>query len=167
MNFERPKDTPILQLMRKRMEMVRDLQQSTDTTDEENEKKDEKLRALEDELMAMPTTCVADFAAKLIVDTCEAGLFSDWKLGSLWREARDLVGMPLMGMHDEDYSQAQSRLKSFAAWTGTVAPQSMLDDDGAPTDELLDYCRHENLSLDWLFLGDEKSLVLGLRKKAA
>ena len=48
---------------------------------------------LEAQMMALPCTCAADFAAKMIVGTCQGGVFSDWKDGEIWREARDLVGM--------------------------------------------------------------------------
>ena len=48
---------------------------------------------LEVQMMALPCTCAADFAAKLITDTCQGGLFSDWNEGQIWREARGLVGM--------------------------------------------------------------------------
>lgn len=42
-------------------------------------------------LMALPCTCAADFAAKVIVDTCKGGLFSDWETGAIWQEARALT----------------------------------------------------------------------------
>lgn len=42
-------------------------------------------------LMALPCKCVADFAAKLIVDTCRGSMFSAWETGQIWIEARALV----------------------------------------------------------------------------
>ncbi|WP_323716234.1 hypothetical protein [Paracoccus aminovorans] len=42
----------------------------------------------------LPCVCASDFAAKLIVDTCQGMLFSEWDTGDLWREARALVGAP-------------------------------------------------------------------------
>ncbi|KIN73266.1 hypothetical protein Z949_2455 [Sulfitobacter guttiformis KCTC 32187] len=47
---------------------------------------------IESELMALPSTCAADFAAKLVVDTCSGDTFSDWETGALWKEARALTG---------------------------------------------------------------------------
>lgn len=47
---------------------------------------------IEEEMMALPCTCAADFAAKVIVDTCKGGIFSDWETGTLWKEARSLTG---------------------------------------------------------------------------
>ncbi|TPE53214.1 hypothetical protein [Amaricoccus solimangrovi] len=49
-------------------------------------------REILDRMMALPCTCAADFAAKVIADTCEGGLLSDWETGDLWIEARDLTG---------------------------------------------------------------------------
>ena len=46
---------------------------------------------IEEEMMALPCTCAADFAAKAIVSTCNGGAFPDWKTGPLWVEARALV----------------------------------------------------------------------------
>lgn len=45
-------------------------------------------------IMEIPCASASDFAAKLIVDTCQGMLFSDWDTGRLWREARALVGAP-------------------------------------------------------------------------
>jgi hypothetical protein len=43
----------------------------------------ELLRRTEAEMMHIPTTCAADFAAKVIVDTAEAGRLSDWQTGQI------------------------------------------------------------------------------------
>lgn len=47
-----------------------------------------------DEMMSLPCETPADFAAKLIVDTNNGGLFSSWESGAIWAQARSLVGMP-------------------------------------------------------------------------
>lgn len=47
---------------------------------------------IEAEMMALPCTCAADFAAKMIVDTVRGGTFSDWEKGAIWQEARTLTG---------------------------------------------------------------------------
>lgn len=55
------------------------------------------------------------------------------------------------------------RLALFAEWTGTTPPQRLLNGEGEDrtfTDELLSYCDQNGLSLDWLWLADEKSLVM-------
>ena len=57
----------------------------------------------------------------------------------------------------------KTRLADFASWTKTEAPKTAVDEDGAPSAELLAYCDEHGLSLDWLFRGDVKGLVLGLR----
>ena len=115
--------------------------------------------------MALPCTCAADFAAKAIIDTVDRGLFPDWKTGNIWKVARELVGMPLLGFKDDDLKAAKKHLANFAGWTGTQAPPEILDDDGASTDELLACCKAEQLSLDWLFVGDEEGLILSLRRR--
>lgn len=48
---------------------------------------------LADRIMALPSRSAADFAAKLIVDSCCGDLSSDWERGALWIEARALTGM--------------------------------------------------------------------------
>lgn len=47
---------------------------------------------IEDRLMALPSLTAADFAAKVIVDTVQGCMFSDWDTGALWIEARALTG---------------------------------------------------------------------------
>jgi hypothetical protein len=52
----------------------------------------ELLRRTEAEMMHLPITCAADFAAKVIVDTAEAGRLSDKQTGQIWQDARALTG---------------------------------------------------------------------------
>lgn len=49
---------------------------------------------IEAQMMALPCTCAADFAAKVIAGTSRGYLISEWNTGDLWREARALVGAP-------------------------------------------------------------------------
>lgn len=56
------------------------------------------------------------------------------------------------------------RLAQFAKWTETEAPKKMLNEGGAPSDELLAYCKSESLSLDWLFCGDVRGLIKSSRR---
>lgn len=159
------KDTRILRLFREYHDYKSSNPLDPDAPEEEHESYFAHLEAIEAQVMALPCTCAADFAAKSILDTCQGGLMTDWKRGELWKEARELVGMPMLGFGPRDFDDARGRLTKFAEWTKTTAPKEMLDEDGAPKDELLDYCRKENLSLDWLFTGDEKGLVLVLRSQ--
>lgn len=46
---------------------------------------------IEAQMMAMTCTSAADFAAKMIVDTCRGVVFSDWETGTIWQEARALT----------------------------------------------------------------------------
>lgn len=49
--------------------------------------------ALADRIAALPCVGVADFAAKVIVETCAGSLVPDWDTGRLWVEARRLTAM--------------------------------------------------------------------------
>jgi hypothetical protein len=61
-----------------------------------------------------------------------------------------------------DRTGARRRLRDFCLIAGATPPKTMVDRHGAPTDELLAFCRETGLSLDWLFLGDTLPLVLSL-----
>lgn len=55
------------------------------------------------------------------------------------------------------------RLNTFAGWTGTVAPKTILDNEGAPTNEFMSYADQHGLCLDWLFCNSERTLAMGYR----
>lgn len=58
---------------------------------------------------------------------------------------------------------AAERLALFAEWTGTTPPERILDGEGTEatfSDALLAYAEAEGLSLDWLWLADDKGLVM-------
>ncbi|WP_417676370.1 hypothetical protein [Pseudodonghicola sp.] len=46
---------------------------------------------LEERLMALPSITAADFAAKIIIDSAQGAVFSDWETGAIWSEARRLT----------------------------------------------------------------------------
>ena len=57
----------------------------------------------------------------------------------------------------------QERLALFAEWTGTKPPEKLTEGEGMDrtfSDELLMFCEETGLSLDWLWLGDERPLVI-------
>ena len=91
-------DTPILRLFREHQEVIDAATNYTTsaTGKDEDEEMDrlfyQRANQIEGEMMALPCTCAADFAAKVIVDTVKGGLFSDWETGALWVEARALTG---------------------------------------------------------------------------
>ncbi|MFC0339788.1 hypothetical protein [Paracoccus niistensis] len=91
-------DTPILRLFRQHQAindaaMVHVCVATGKDEDEELDRLFYRERdRIQDEMMALPCTCAADFAAKVIVDTCNGGLFSDWETGAIWQEARALTG---------------------------------------------------------------------------
>jgi len=53
----------------------------------------ERLRVIEAEMMALPSSSAADFAAKAIVETCEGAALSDWEASEFWKEARVLTNL--------------------------------------------------------------------------
>lgn len=57
-------------------------------------------------------------------------------------------------------AEVLERLTQFVEWTGTVAPSRLMDEDGEPSMALFAFCRHQGLSLDWLFRGDVRGLVM-------
>ncbi|ARC87902.1 hypothetical protein [Rhodovulum sp. MB263] len=48
---------------------------------------------IEEEMMSLPSTCAADFAAKVIVETVCGQCGADWETSMIWKEARLLVGV--------------------------------------------------------------------------
>lgn len=48
--------------------------------------------AIRDRIAELPSTCAADFAAKLIVAAVGGHEMLDWDHGAIWREARALTG---------------------------------------------------------------------------
>ncbi|MBQ4824149.1 hypothetical protein J4729_06235 [Leisingera sp. HS039] len=53
----------------------------------------DEYEAVEQEMLRLPAETAADFAAKLITDSSNGALISDWETGEIWQEARRLVGM--------------------------------------------------------------------------
>lgn len=49
---------------------------------------------------------------------------------------------------------SEQRLAAFAKATETQAPSKLLAEDGAPSKEMLAYCKATGCSLDWVFCGD-------------
>jgi hypothetical protein len=60
--------------------------------------------------------------------------------------------------------ETRERLAQFEEMTGVKAPDTILDEDNAPTDEILIYAASNGLSLDWLFLGDPLPSILYLHR---
>ncbi|MAM63867.1 hypothetical protein [Maritimibacter sp. UBA3975] len=63
---------------------------------------------------------------------------------------------------EQRHEETRERLAQFEEMTQTKAPDTIWDEDGAPTDEILIYAKSNGLSLDWLFLGDPLPSILYL-----
>ena len=57
-------------------------------------------------------------------------------------------------------AEAKERLATFADWTQTTPPETIVDAEGCLTDEFLAYCVENGVSLDWVLLGDAMPLVM-------
>ncbi len=58
---------------------------------------------------------------------------------------------------------ARERLGLFAEWTGTTPPARIISGEGEEltfSDELLTYAQEQGLSLDWLWFGNVRGLVM-------
>lgn len=88
-------ETPILRLFRQHQKIVDAAEAYVCTTSKEDEELDRlfyhRKDRIEAELMELPCTSAADFAAKVIVDTAKGRVFSEWETGDLWIEARALT----------------------------------------------------------------------------
>ena len=58
-----------------------------------------------------------------------------------------------------DMTAAEARMHHYADTIGREPPARLLDQDGAPAVELLDFCRRTGASLDWIFLGDVRAMI--------
>lgn len=95
-------DTPILRLFHKHQAIVAGIDYYVANGLARSSGKDEEEELyrlfyqysdkLEEEIMTLPSTCAADFAAKMIIDTVKGGLVADWETGAIWQEARALTG---------------------------------------------------------------------------
>ena len=91
-------DTPILRMFREHQAILDAAYKHTPAAPMEGEDEEmerlyyKRMEELEAEMMALPSTCAADFAAKLIAETNRGSVFTDWVTGALWIEARQLTG---------------------------------------------------------------------------
>lgn len=54
---------------------------------------------LEEVILSLPSTCAADFAAKIIVRSSCGQTIDDWGSGKVWQEARELTGLSMDRYH--------------------------------------------------------------------
>lgn len=86
-------DTRIVKLYREHRDILaRGTVYPSDDDDELERLFWNEANAIEAEMMALPCTCAADFAAKMVIATSEGGVMIDWETDPLWIEARRLIG---------------------------------------------------------------------------
>lgn len=66
-----------------------------------------------------------------------------------------------------DMTKSEERLNQFCKWVGVKKPETLLADDRAPSSELIDFCKAEDCSLDWIFSGDLEALFRSGRKSTS
>lgn len=57
-------------------------------------------------------------------------------------------------------TEAQERVKLYADTIGVDAPANLIAEDGGPSDELLKFCDDYGASLDWVYCGDLRAMIL-------
>ncbi|MDF0602313.1 hypothetical protein P1J78_16355 [Psychromarinibacter sp. C21-152] len=62
-------------------------------------------------------------------------------------------------METTELQEARTRLQLFASTIGSEAPERLQEQDGAPSREVLDFCRAHGASLDYIFCGDVRPLI--------
>ena len=60
-----------------------------------------------------------------------------------------------------DPQLSEARAAYVAEVLGVEPPSRLLDDDGAPSPEVMDFVMRTGASLDFIFMGDLRILILG------
>lgn len=87
-------------------------------------------------------------------------------LRTLSRTLQAMSGIEVAAIQPEqdDRQEASDRVAYFAGVLSKKPPASLLADDGAPSPELLAFCKDTGMSLDWVFTGDLKPMVLATHR---
>lgn len=96
-----------------------------------------KAAEIERELLALPVRSASDLAAKVAVTAPRAFPVE------LSEECQAFASV--------DLDDIAARLAVDAAQRGTTPPTTFIAADGAPSREVLTYCKEHGVSLDWVF----------------
>lgn len=58
-----------------------------------------------------------------------------------------------------DYTDSEARMQFYADTIAVEPPKRLIDEDGAPAQELLRFCDKYGASLDWIFMGDVRGMI--------
>ena len=72
--------------------------------------------------------------------------------------------MTAIGIHGIGHQGAQERVDLACDTLQVSPPESLLDEDGAPSDACINFVCDNGLSLDWLFRGDVRPLLRASRE---
>ncbi|MCL6283609.1 hypothetical protein M3P21_08665 [Ruegeria sp. 2012CJ41-6] len=66
----------------------------------------------------------------------------------------------------KDLLTIDHRIDAFCDWNDCEPPELSFDDDGSLilTDNIIDWCREQGASIDWVFCGDPKGMAAAFRK---
>ncbi len=134
----------------------------TGDQDEDGQRFASEIADLEEKMMALPSTCAADFAAKAIAVSGRGQIVPNWDQDPLWIEARALVEQ---GATPTIPATRHERLKFAAATLGIDLPDNLTPDllaeDAAPQTEVLKFCAASGVSLDFIYMGDIRPMLRG------
>lgn len=65
-----------------------------------------------------------------------------------------------------NYTEAEARMHFCADTIGVQPPERLLSEDGAFAPELLNFCARYGASLDWIFFGDVRPMIICSHKMA-
>lgn len=60
----------------------------------------------------------------------------------------------------DKYVEAGASVEFFADTLGLVPPSKVVSEDDAPAAELIQFCHDTGMSLNWVFCGDLRPMVL-------
>ncbi|WP_372572681.1 hypothetical protein [Ruegeria jejuensis] len=68
----------------------------------------------------------------------------------------------------EDLLTIDHRIDAFCDWNDCEPPELSFDEDGSllMTENIVDWCREQGASIDWIFCGDPKGMAAAFRKNS-
>lgn len=171
-------ETPILQLYRQ-WAPIRAAMFDGHRTDAEVSRLYPPLRALEDRIEPLPVAYLEDLAAKVsalasdededgfaviphnIVAECRALLGEEYDSGPLPSLP---APVPMALPETPDLSTPEGRIAAVCQWFDLEPPALAPGEDLLESQAVLDWMIASSVSIDWLVMGDPKSLVIAFRR---
>ncbi|VDS10735.1 hypothetical protein PARHAE_03954 [Paracoccus haematequi] len=154
--------TDILRLLAKHQALTEEAERHIQAghADEDGQRFAAQIADLEDKMMALPSTCAADFAAKAIALTANGQSLPRQDQEPFWAEARALVEE---GARPTIPATRMGRLKFAADTLGLDLPENLktnlLAEDASLQTEVLLFCAATGVSLDFIYFADIKPML--------